>query len=177
MLALLASARIRAEAAVSAARALFDAGWTTPRKMAAATWEERIRCLNRAGYARYDERTSRMLADTSNLLLERYRGDLRRLRDEAGRDPESERRLLRAFKGIGDVGVDIFFREAQLVWEELRPFADRRALDAAEALGLGSDARALERATSSPEELTRLVAGLVRANLAGDLGELTPSGS
>jgi hypothetical protein len=42
------------------------------------------------------------------------RGDLRRLRAEAGQDPRQERRLLKAVKGLGEVGVDILFREAQV---------------------------------------------------------------
>jgi hypothetical protein len=98
--------------------------------------------LNQAGYARYDERTSTILADTSALLLDRYGGDLRRLRAAAGHDSAAERRLLKEFKGIGDVGVDIFFREAQRAWSELYPFADRRALQAAGRLGLGADVAA-----------------------------------
>src|SRR5215218_2560391 len=142
---ILLSARIGHGIAVEAARALAKEGWTTPQKLAEATWAQRVRVLNRSGYARYDESTSRMLGDTCTLLLERYRGDLRRLREEAGRDPERERALLKEFKGIGDVGVDVFFREAQVAWEELQPFADRRALQAARRLGLGSDARALAR--------------------------------
>lgn len=51
--------------------------------MAEATWRQRTDVLNRAGYARYDESTSRMLGDTAQLLLDRYRGDLRKLREEA----------------------------------------------------------------------------------------------
>jgi hypothetical protein len=50
-------------------------------------------------------------------LLDRYRGDLRRLRAEAGQDPQRERQLLKVVKGLGEVGVDIFFREAQVAWE------------------------------------------------------------
>ena len=75
--ALLFSARIGNEIATEAARALSKQGWTTAKKMTAATWGERTRVLNHAGYARYDEKTSRMLAATSDLLLERYGGDLR----------------------------------------------------------------------------------------------------
>ncbi len=72
-----------------------------------------------------------MLGDTAQFLLEKYDGDLRKLRAEAGRDPKIERKLLKECKGIGDTGVDIFFREAQSAWGELRPFADKKALKAA----------------------------------------------
>jgi hypothetical protein len=111
---ILFSARIGAGQAVKAARALADEGWTTAEKLAATSWQQRVWVLNRHGYARYDERTAAMLGDACELLLDRYRGDLRRLRAEAGQDPRQERRLLKQVKGLGDVGVDIFFREAQV---------------------------------------------------------------
>lgn len=166
--AILLSARISARLAMRAAAALAGEGWTSAQKMAAATWEQRTRTLNAAGYARYDESTSRMLGETAELLLERYRGDLRRLREEAGHDPARERALLNACKGLGDVGVDIFFREAQLCWDELYPFADRRALEAARHLGLGDDAKALARLVPR-QQFPALTAALVRAALAKDL--------
>jgi hypothetical protein len=50
------------------------------------------------------------------MVVEKYGGDLRNLRKSAapgGRpDPARERKLLKEFKGIGDVGANIFFREA-----------------------------------------------------------------
>jgi endonuclease III len=164
---ILFSARIGAGQAVKAARALTDAGWTTAEKLAAASWQQRVRVLNRHGYARYDERTASMLGDACELLLDRYRGDLRRLRAEAGQDPRQERRLLTQVKGLGEVGVDIFFREAQVAWEELFPFVDRRAAQAARRLGLNADPRVLA-GDQDAEAFARLVAALVRTGLAGD---------
>lgn len=164
--AMLASARISSQLAVRGTRALSDAGWTTAEKMASSSFRDRARRLNEAGYARYDERTAAMLGDTAELVLERWGGDLRRLRDEAGRDPAAERRLLKRCKGIGDVGADIFCREAQAAWDELVPFADRRALRAAKRLDLGADAEALMRHCARDKaEVARLVAALVRVDL------------
>jgi len=167
-LSLLLSARIRADTAVAASRALADRGWTTPKRMAESTWRERTDTLNRAGYARYDESTSRMLGETTQLLLRRYGGDLRALRDAARRDPAAERQLLDEFKGIGEVGVDIFFREVQLLWDEVAPFADKRMLESAERLRLPSSAAGLRKLVPNVTTYTRLSAALVRANLAKD---------
>jgi hypothetical protein len=169
--ALLLSARISTDLAVAAARALAEHGWTTPRKLADATWAERTKVLNRAGYARYDERTSRMLEDTARRLLDDYGGDLRRLRDEAERDPAQERRLLKQFKGIGDVGADIFLREVQRVWPELRPFFDERALKSARRLELPEDPDRLA-ALAPRGDSARLAAALVRAGIAKDHREI-----
>jgi hypothetical protein len=164
---ILLSARIRADIAMKAARALADQGWTTAQKMAASTWEQRTRTLNGAGYARYDESTSRMLGDTVDMLLEKYGGDLRKLREAASHDPATERRLLKECKGLGDVGVDIFFREVQLVWDELYPFAGKRDLDAASRLGLEKDATRLARRVPR-QDFPRLTAALIRVDLAKD---------
>lgn len=164
VLSTLLSARIGATQAMEAARGLFDAGWTTADKLADTTWAQRRDVLNRSGYARYDESTAKMLGDSMALLTDRWDGDLRKLREEADHDPERMRALLKELKGIGDVGVDIFFREVQSVWEELRPFADERALAVARDLDLADDASSLARRCDD-EDLPRLVAALVRAGL------------
>lgn len=165
-LATLLAARIRAGAAVSAARALADAGWTTVDKMRASTWEERVRVLNRSGYARYDESTARVLGDAADTVHERWGGDLRRLRDEAGRQPDAERRLLQEVKGIGEVGAHIFCREVQGTWDELAPFVDDRAAASASRLGLPTAPDELAAlAPDGPDGMPRLVAALVRVDL------------
>lgn len=169
--AILFSARISADLALQAARGLSDAGWRTPGKMAQTTWQERVRVLNRSGYARYDESTARMLGEDVALIEDEYHGDLRRLREEAGRDPAEERKRLKEFKGLGDVGVDIFFREAQAAWDELHPFLDERAASAASALGLPRDPHALAKRVSR-KDFPRLVAALARTDLAGDADEI-----
>lgn len=160
-LALLASARIRSSIAVDATQALFAEGWTTPDRLARSTWERRTKVLNHAGYARYDERTVRMLADTTQLLLDRWNGDLRRLRRDAGCDPDQERALLQEFKGIGPVGAEIFAREAQGTWGELYPTVGDRAVRAAQRLGLGDDADSIA-ALVPRRRLPHLVDGLLR---------------
>jgi endonuclease III len=168
---LLMSARISSGIAVSAANALVKKGWTTARKMDDSTWRQRTDTLNRSGYARYDEKTSTMLGDMSELLLERYDGDLRNLRKEAECDPGQERKLLKQIKGIGDVGANIFFREAQIAWDELYPFADRKALEAAGKLGLADDPGKLAKLVGK-RRFPALLAALVRTDLAGDYDKI-----
>lgn len=163
----LLSARIGWDIAMNAAQALSDRGWTTAEKMADSTWEQRTQVLNSSGYARYDESTSRMLGDSVEILMDKYGGDLRRLREAARRDPGDERKLLKEFKGIGEVGADIFFREVQTAWDELFPFADRRALEAAKRLQLEEDAASLAGQVRR-EDFPRLVAALVRVSLSRD---------
>lgn len=173
-LSLLLSARISAENAVRAARALREAKLTTPQKMAATSWQDRVDVLTAHGYKRYDESTSTMLGETAELLLDKYDGDLRKLREEADRDVQSEHRLLQQFKGIGQVGADIFLREVQAIWEEAFPYADARVAKAAKKLGLPDEAQALARLVVR-NDFPRFVAGLVRVDLAGAHDELRGS--
>ena len=72
--------------------------------------------------------------------------------------------LLREFPRLGPVGADIFCREAQGVWPELRPALDGKVLDGARAVGLPHDAGRIA-ALVGDEELVVLAAALVRVGL------------
>ncbi|GHI98506.1 endonuclease [Streptomyces olivaceus] len=162
VLAHLLSARISGSIAVAAARALGEAGLRDPRRMADADWQERVDALGRGGYRRYDERTATQLGEEAELLSDRWGGDLRRLREEAGGEVPEVRRLLQEFNGVGPTGADIFLREAQLVWPEAAPFVDRKALQGAERLGLPKDPDRLLGLAGKTEPAV-LAAALVRA--------------
>ncbi|MFI1828224.1 endonuclease [Streptomyces sp. NPDC020412] len=164
-LCVLFSVRIKADIAVAAARELFAAGMRTPRAMAAAPWQDLVDALGRAHYRRYDESTATALGAGAEFVLDRYGGDLRRLRAAADGDPARLRELLQEVPRIGPVGADIFCREAQGVWPELRPAFDARARHAAGALGLPNTPEGLARLVSA-DDLPRLAAALVRVELA-----------
>lgn len=167
--ALLCSTRIGHTIALNAAKAVLARGWNTPRKLAESTWRQRVEVLDRASYVRYDERAATMLGEAGQMAIDEYGGDLRNLREKAERIPERERELLKEFKGIGDVGVGIFFREVQIVWAELFPFADPKALEAARALGLPRDAAGLAHLVRGRRRYTQLIAALVRARLEHEI--------
>ncbi|MFH8530988.1 endonuclease [Streptomyces tendae] len=172
VLAHLLSARISASIAVATARALGEAGLRDARRMAGATWQQRVDALGRGGYRRYDERTATQLGEAAELLTERWGGDLRRLRDEADGDVSELRRLLQEFPGVGPTGADIFLREAQLVWPEAGPLLDRKALQGAERLGLPGDQDRL-LALAGKTEPAVLAAALVRAAVDKEVAEDT----
>jgi hypothetical protein len=98
------SARIGAPIATEAARNLKRRRWRSARSLARSTWQQRVDALDDAGYVRYDERTSTMRGDMAEQLLERWGGDLRKLREAAGRDPARERKLLNELKELGTSG-------------------------------------------------------------------------
>ena len=166
VLSTLLSARISADIAVAAAKALSANGMRTSTAMDEATWQQRVDALGGGGYRRYDERTATMLGDGARLLLDRWKGDLRRLHDEA-RDVDHLRELLQEFPGIGPAGADIFCREVQGVWTDVAPFVDDRVRSGAEAVGLPSTPRALSSLVEQ-RDLPRLAAALVRVTLDDD---------
>ena len=169
---LLLSARISAGNALEATRALIEAGFTTPHKMASASWQQRVDVITWHGYKRYDERTSTMLGTTASLVLEKYDGDLRQLRQAAGREVKREHALLQEFSGIGPIGADIFLREVQLVWDEVFPYADRKVLQAASRLGLPDDAKDLSTMVAR-RDFARLTAALIRTALDKQYDEIS----
>lgn len=175
VLSVLLSTRIRAGIAVAAARELFAAGLDSPEAMRRADWQEVVDALGRGHYVRYDESTATALNEGAGLLLDRYRGDLRRMRREAGGDVRKLERLLQEVPRLGPVGAAIFCREVQAVWPELRPYLDRRALEGARRLGLPTDPDELA-ALVPPDDLAPLAAGLVRVTLDKDVArELIPA--
>ncbi|MBP2328626.1 endonuclease III [Kibdelosporangium banguiense] len=163
VLSVLLSTRIKADIAVAAAHELAKAKMTTPRKMLNATWQQRVDALGRAHYVRYDESTATALGEGAQLLLDKYSGDLRKLRKAADGDVDKIRALLQEIPRLGPVGAHIFCREVQGVWPELRPYLDRKALDGAAKVGLTADRGRLARLAG--DDPARLAAGLVRVGL------------
>ena len=110
-----------------------------------------------------------MLGTGARLCLDRWHGDLRRLHREAEGDPAGLRRRLTEFPGIGPTGADIYLREAQAVWSDVRPYADRRALAGAKRLGLPADPDGLAGLVDEPD-FGRLASALVRVALGRGVG-------
>lgn len=173
VLSTLLSARITSDIAVSAAKELFKAGFRTPRAMRDATWQQRVDALGRGHYRRYDERTSTMLGNGAELILQRWKGDLRRLHEEGG-DAKGVGELLQEVSGIGPTGASIFCREVQAVWPDLAPYVDERAASGAERLGLPKTPDRLA-ALVKPADLPRLMAACVRASRSKQVVEDTLS--
>jgi endonuclease III len=157
----LLSARISGEIAVAGAKELFAAGCRTPRAMLDTSWRARVTALDKGHYVRYDDRTATMLGDSAQRCVEEWKGDLRRLHARAPGDVRRLRQLLQQFPGIGPTGADIFLREVQAVWPDVRPYVDARVRDGAAKMGLPTSAEALADLVE-PARLPNLAAALVR---------------
>ncbi|MWD27897.1 hypothetical protein E0K89_010465 [Aquicoccus sp. SCR17] len=167
----LCSARIAANNALQAAAALRETGLHKIEALLESRRADRIRVLNKHGYARFDNIGADQVRDAAELVQEKYHGDLRELR-EAGGDAKGISARLQEVKGIGETGAGIFCREAQLAWDELYPQADKLCLKAAEEFGLPADAKKLADLAGSRERFVRLLAALARAHLDGPSDEV-----
>lgn len=168
-LCLLQAKPIRADVATATARALFDAGLTTPQAMRDAPRSTLIRIFGQHGYKRYDESTATRLHAFASTLIDEYGGDLRELRSGA---PTS----LQVFDGVGPACATMFAREAQGVWPELAPVFDKKALAGAKALGLPANPEALAaQAEEEGMDLPHFAARLVRECLGGEGRNFAPN--
>jgi endonuclease III len=165
VLATLLSTRISAGVAVAAARELFAAGYRTPAAMSEASWQDRVDALGRGHYRRYDESTASTLGDSAGQVVRQYRGDLRRLRDEANGDAKAIAKLLTEFRGIGPTGASIFLREVQEAWPSVGLYVDDRMTEGARRAGLPADRGDLAALLADSGRPARLAAALVRLSL------------
>jgi hypothetical protein len=151
---------------VRIAQRLRDEGWDSAARLAAASHEQRVATLRAASAGRDAGRLADALGRLAQEVLDRYGGDLRRLRTAAGRDPAAQRRALTELPGIDGAAVEVFFREAQVIWPEVGPFVDRRAMRAAGRLGLARDPAELAALTGDESErLAWLSGALARVDM------------
>ncbi len=164
----LLSANIDARLGLRTATAFGPAGFTTAKRLADAGQDARWQVLSDTKYLRKVQ-TARQLGQLADEARDRYRGDLRRLHAEAGGDVTALREAIEGFTGIGPLGADIFLREVQAVWADVRPFADARVLDLAGGRGLPHTLRGLAKAAGT-DDLSHVGAALVFDDMADRTG-------
>ncbi|KAI1084675.1 hypothetical protein F5B20DRAFT_575996 [Whalleya microplaca] len=170
--AMFSSARISHELAAKAVDYAIKANYHKLDALKKSTWQKRTEVLTEGGYARYREKTATFLGDLAVLLQDKYDGDLNNLVTAADTSPPKIRAALKEIKGLGDVGVDIFFDTAQGVWPCLAPFIDPRNRKTAEAIGIGSDIDKLwKEVGEDPAEMCKLAGALTTVRLEKKEGE------
>ncbi|KIW92089.1 uncharacterized protein Z519_07073 [Cladophialophora bantiana CBS 173.52] len=133
-----------------------------------STWEERTEVLTKGGYTHYREKTATFMGQLAELVEEKYAqdGDLNRIPRLTSGDRRKIRAELQKIKGIGDVGIDIFFTTAQHLWPCLTPWIDLRSRKTAEHIGLGNDVQTLcDEVGHKPELMCRLACALMDIRL------------
>jgi hypothetical protein len=165
--------RVSAAVAERAFKTLAEAGLARIGQARHVPSRDLIALLDAAGYARYDFRMSERLLALSEVIDERYEGQVPLI----GRTYETYpalRTALLALPGWGPATVDMFLRELRGVWSGARPPLDQRAASGARHLGIlapgepGADplARLAELAARAALDARDLEGGLVRLALA-----------
>jgi hypothetical protein len=165
-------ARISARIAARTFRVLTSAGLVRIGQVRHVPSADLIGLLDAGGYARYDFRTAGRLLALSELIGERYDGQVAVIGRRFPAYPGLSAALA-ALPGWGPVTIGLFLRELRGVWPGAQPPLDERAVAAAAHLGLldadkaGSQLPALDGlAKAAGLDLRDLESGLVRLSLA-----------
>ncbi|PIG86412.1 hypothetical protein AARAC_007527 [Aspergillus arachidicola] len=152
---------------------VIEAGYHDIRKLGDSSWEERTMILKDGGYNRYREQGATNLGELAELVDGKYGGDLNNLLEEAHHNRDEVRKLIKEIKGLGDLGADLFFNNVQSVWPEIAPFVDRRSLQTADQVGIGTDLDTIYADLKHDSmKMSRLANGLSAARLDKRQGEL-----
>lgn len=114
--------------------------FTTPKSVLEAGGDARWQALMDA-HTLHKDKTSGQLRDLAQLIKDEHpedydNSDLKQLHDKAGGSAEKLSEEVCKIKGFAAKTTSLFFRRVQLQWEELFPYADQLALDAAKDVGL-----------------------------------------
>ncbi|MBO3798696.1 MAG: hypothetical protein QXO47_00615 [Thermoproteota archaeon] len=126
--------RISSKVAKKTFKRFQEEGLVTPEAILKAGWDRLVEVLDSGGYVRYDFSTATNLLHASKTLLEKF-GSLDAIHREA-RSPKHLEELLKEFRGIGPVGVNIFLRELRGVWSKADPEPSKLAVETARRLGM-----------------------------------------
>lgn len=93
---------------------------------------------------------------------------------QAGSSSSKLRNLLKEVKGLGDVGIDIFFGTTQDICSFLAPFIGDRNLQTAKKIGLSQDVESLwQDVNKDPSAMCKLYSALTFVRLERKENELT----
>lgn len=160
--------RIAARLAERVFRELAGAGLARISQVRHVPAADLIALLDAGGYARYDLRTATRLAELSEVVDDRYDGQVAVIGRRFPAYPEL-RAALDALPGWGEVTVRLFLRELRGVWPGAQPPLDERAAAACRHLDLlpcgGVLADLARLADVAGLDLRDLESGLVRLAL------------
>jgi hypothetical protein len=165
-------ARISAGVAEHAFAVLDAAGLKRIDQVRHVPTEDLVRLLDEGGYARYDFRTATRLRVLSELVDERFDGQVAVIGQRYQVYPALWAALIN-LPGWGQVTIQLFLRELRGVWRGARPPLDRRAVFGARHLGVLSVRQTQDAlpqiaslAATAGLDVRDLEGGLVRLEMA-----------
>lgn len=162
--ALLSSARIGHDIAHKTLQCLIKNNYQNLEALKKSTWEQRTEVLTEGGYTRYREKTATYLGDLASLIEETYDGNPIKLLSGSRKNIEQR---LKEIKGLGPLGVDIFFETVQTVEPSVAPYMGKRNVSAAKEMGLGNVEQMWEAVGKDCMEMGKLCTALTTERLTG----------
>lgn len=145
-----------------------------------STWEKRTEVLTQGGYTHYREKTATALGQVAEMLDKKYNGDVRGLAEVDKGDCNAKKvyaelsMRLKQIKGLGSLGVDIFFGTAQSFIPQISPFISKRDIQVFIEIGLESDLDKLfHEVGNDATNMARLNAALTKLRLDKHVSEFT----
>jgi len=126
---------IRDTVAMKTYKIFESAGVTSSKRILNVGWHGLVDLLDKGGYTRYDFSTADKLLEMAKNLEEKYGGNLVRLYKTCRNEDELREKLKDLAKGIGEITIDIFFRELRGIWK-VNPKYSEFSLIAAKNLGI-----------------------------------------
>jgi len=168
--AMMSSTRIYHQIAQTTLQELVDAKYHDLNVLKSSTWEQRCEVLTKGGYTHYREKTSTALGQLAELIADKYRSDASRILDVQDTSSQESQDVvgarLKEIKQLGNVGIGIFFENAQAFFQPLAPFVGERNIQVARELGLPSSVVELyKEVEESSLELGKLCAALTTVRL------------
>ncbi|OTA99465.1 hypothetical protein M426DRAFT_67789 [Hypoxylon sp. CI-4A] len=174
--AMLSSSRISHMLASKTVDLVIKAGYHKIDVRKKSTWEERTEVLTEGSDRSGREKAATMMEDLAQLIEDKYEGDLNTILRITSEDPVKIRAELEHIKGLGDVGINIFFDTAQHIWPCMASFVDPRSLRTAEGIGFGDDVQSLWQAVlKDPERMCKLAVALTKLRLDAKENEFKES--
>ncbi|KAF2104484.1 hypothetical protein NA57DRAFT_70688 [Rhizodiscina lignyota] len=173
--ALISSARISHTIAEETLAQCVSAGYQNIDTLEKSSWEERTDVLTKGGYTHYREKTATALGQLAEHLREKYDGDASRLVDVKSSENANGtvKKRVKEFKGIGELGADIFLETIQAVAPSVAPALSQRNLATAEKLGLGDANQVFEELHRDAASMAKLCQALTVIRLEGKEHEYT----
>lgn len=126
--------------------------FTSAREVQDAGDEKRLKAVYDAR-TQHKDKTATQMGDIAKAVLENFTSgndkdgtQLQKLRDDCGDDIGKAADMLKSHvKGLGQTGLEIFFRRVQWIWTESFPNIDGRTADSLRMLGLPQDGETLRK--------------------------------
>ena len=173
--ALISSARMSHSIATNTLEQTLSAGYHNLETLEKSSWEERTELLTKGGYTRYREKTATAMGDMANHLREKYDGDASRVVEVEESDAAKTTVAKRAkeFKGIGQLGAEIFLETIQAAAPYIAPTLSNRNLETVEKMDLGDPDSIFEELHRNALSMAKLSQALTLVRLEGKVDEYT----